>query len=84
MMWQLHTPLLKCRRNEKIKKETNVTLLPYAVLQLHTNSFKGPKNSLWTEDGSRVKLADGVILSGRHAELLIIPELASFLFIKKC
>lgn len=31
-----------------------------------------------------VKLADGVILSGRHAEPLIIPELASFLFIKKC
>lgn len=39
---------------------------------------------VWTEDGSRVKLADGVILQGRHAELLIIPELASFLFIKKC
>lgn len=31
-----------------------------------------------------VKLADRVILWGRHAELLIIPELASFLFIKKC
>lgn len=50
----------------------------------YTNS-EGPKsNSVWTEDGLRVKLADGVILSGQHAELLIIPELASFLFIKKC
>lgn len=38
---------------------------------------------VWTEDGSGVKLADGVILSGRHAELLIIPELASFFVYQK-
>lgn len=47
--------------------------------------YLAPHKSVWTEDGSGVKLADRVILSGRHAEPLIIPELASFLlFIKKC
>lgn len=46
--------------------------------------FASRCSPVWTEDGSGVKLAGGVILSGRHAEPLIIPELASFLFIKKC
>lgn len=62
------------RKKEKSKKKKGWQGHPFA-------SRCSP---VWTEDGSGVKLADGVILSGRHAEPLIIPELASFLFIKKC
>lgn len=61
-------------KKEKTKKKKDAKVTPFA-------SRCSPA---WTEDGSGVKLADGVILSGRHAEPLIIPELASFLFIKKC
>lgn len=39
--------------------------------------------SVWTKGGLGVKLADRVILWGRHAELLIIPELASFFVYQK-
>lgn len=61
-------------RKKRLKKKKDAKVTPFA-------SRCSPA---WTEDGSGVKLADGVILSGRHAEPLIIPELASFLFIKKC
>lgn len=54
---------------KRAKKETKVTLL-YPCCSSATHK------PVWTEDGSRVKLADRVILQGRHAELLIIPELA--------
>lgn len=43
------------------KKETEVAL-SHAVFQMHTSQSNNPKGSVWTEDGSGVKLADRVIL----------------------
>lgn len=74
----------KNSRNKGFKKQNKKNP------QVNLSHYLAPRESLsqvkvWTEDGSGVKLADRVILSGRHAAPLIVPEPASFfLFIKKC
>lgn len=72
----------KNKRNSRNKgfQKKHVNLSHYLAPHESLSQVK-----VWTEDGSGVKLADRVILSGRHAAPLIVPEPASFfLFIKKC
>lgn len=87
--WQL--TLSKCMRGasagEKEKEQEGSRghgVVTCCSSTAHTSQSYGPKSPVWTEDGSGVTLADRVILQRQHAELLIIPALASFLFIKKC